>query len=179
MKQHLLILPFLATLAACGDGAAPGSAEDGSAADAKGLAATTPLDADGLPLFRAGLWEHVERRGEEVETRRECRAAGVDKASRDFLIGPVRPECARTREGSGAAQTVSVQCKTDDFTIGTTIQLTGDETHARSSMVTSVTGPDGVPARESVTGESRWISPCPEGMAVGDETPADEAPVAP
>jgi hypothetical protein len=46
-------------------------------------------------------------------------------------------------------------------------------------MVMSVTGADGVPARESVEGESRWLSPCPEGMAVGDEAPTDEPPVAP
>lgn len=178
MSKRPLVLPLLIALAACGDGPASAS-RDGGDTPTEAAIGKASLDADGLPLFRAGLWEHVERRGDEVETRRECRAAGLDKASRDLLVGPVRAECTRVRGGSGAGLTVSVQCKVGDLTTGTTIRLSGDETHARSSMVMSVTGADGVPARESVEGESRWLSPCPEGMAVGDEAPMDEPPVAP
>ena len=174
MTPRLLILPLLAALAACGDGPTTASPGGESAPQAKAAPAeATPLDANGLPLFRAGLWEHVERSGEGVETRRECRAAGVNKASREFLVGPERPGCTRTRGTEGGVLTVSVQCKVGELTTGTTIRLSGDETHARSSMVSSVTGADGVPSTDTVEGEARWLSACPEGMAVGDEAPAD------
>jgi hypothetical protein len=167
MKHRLLILPLLAALSACGDGAAPHRAGK-AAVPVPAAGRTAPLDADGLPLFRAGLWEAVERRGAESETRRVCRAAGVDPATRDFFVGPVRPGCVRSRGGGGADLTVSLQCKTAGMTIETTIQLSGDETQFRSSMTTTVTGPDGVPSRERVTGEARWLSACPAGIAVGE-----------
>jgi len=179
MSKRLLILPMMVALAACGEGPTSASRDKADGPTEAAIGGKASLDADGLPLFRAGLWEHVERRAGTVDVRRECRAAGLDKASRDLLVGPVRPECTRVRGGSGGGLTVSVQCKVGDLTTGTTIRLSGDETHARSSMVMSLTGADGVPARESVEGESRWLSPCPEGMAVGDEAPADEPPVAP
>lgn len=175
MKRRLLILPLLVTVVGCGDTAAPGKSDDGpSTGEVAASAARLPLDAAGLPLLRAGLWEHTERRGDEVETRRVCRAAGVDKATSEFLVGPLRPGCTRTGRAAKSGLAVSVQCRTDAMTIETSIELSGDEANIRSTMVTSVTGADGVATREKVEAESRWLSSCPEGMSAGDKISEDD-----
>lgn len=175
MKRRLLIVPLLTMVVGCGDTSAPGTSDDPSPEGENAVAAARlPLDAAGLPLLRAGLWEHTERRGDEVETRRVCRAAGVDKATREFLVGPLKPGCTRTGGPAKSGLAVSVQCRTDAMTVETAIELSGDEANIRSTMVSSVTGADGVAARERVEAESRWLSSCPEGMSVGDEISEDE-----
>jgi hypothetical protein len=171
MKRMSLLAVLLTTaLAACGEAAVSPSSDVDEANAAP--AAPARLDESGLPRLKAGLWEITERRDGEVEVRRVCRAAGVDKEVRDVLFGPAEPGCTKTGAAVANGRSAVVQCERNDAIVQIKLRISGGETRFTADVQTTVTPTTGQPVGETLNAVSRWISDCPAGMAPGDEAPS-------
>lgn len=166
MKPRLILLPLLAGLAACGSDRDLPSADAGKRPTPVNEA--LDLNAEGLPRFRAGLWEVVSRRGAETEIEQVCRAAGVDPELHEYLAGPAGPGCQKTRSDVGGRLQVSMQCFGPGSKLEMSIGLQGSDSRYSLTISTAVTGSDGSRSVEAASAEARWLSACPAGTAAGD-----------
>lgn len=164
-RAIIILLPVLACLASC----ERRPAHDGPGARTPTPAKSTPsLDADGLPMFRAGLWEVTTRGPDGTEVNRECRAAGLDAATREFLTATAADGCEVTRSGRENGVRVSRKCMQDGVKVELSLAVEGSAERSVVRMESAVTAADGSRAAEVSTDEARWLSDCPTGVSPGD-----------
>lgn len=173
MKLHIQLaaLGAVCLVSACGEneGSVPPTVSAEREADAS--AAAPPTDANGYPLFRAGLWLQTETREGETASYEMCRAAGPDENLRALLSGE-RPGCEVSRGTSGGALEVSARCRMEAGEVQTVIRMTGNEGAYNVQIDTTLTQGGEVQMSDRIVGEGRWISDCPSDMAPGDEREA-------
>lgn len=170
MKPLILtaVLSAACALSACDEPAATDGEGASSASATRSALGLPPLDANGAPQFRAGLWERTETRGGETGVYRECRAAGPDENLQALLAGE-RSNCETSRSDGGGALRISTRCRVEGGEVHSALSLSGDETSYRAQVDMTVLSQGQVQASDSVVAEARWLGDCPADMRPGDE----------
>lgn len=163
----LLALPAL-VLAGCGDrpAAAPEAAVDAVPAETARSALT--FGDDGLPTFKAGLWEVSQRDGGEVETWRQCIDTGLDPETRASLSAAAEAGCTKTVDRVAGGLVVAAQCEQGGVKIDSRITMRGSQTHQVMEFRMKTDPGQGAPTETVMTAESRWVGDCPAGVQPGE-----------
>src|SRR5690606_37718592 len=82
------------------------------------------FDAQGVPVFRPGLWDVVD---EDGDSQKVCLGAGLTDELREQLFTQ-REECTRNVDRSGGALRVSGMCAKDGMQISADATIVGDQT---------------------------------------------------
>ncbi len=165
--RPILILPLAAlALAACSQPAPAASAGEPPAPPrAAATSGVPPLDADGLPRFRPGLYEVVQvSDGEPPETTRQCLGAGAPDEWRDILTRKPGPECKISRSSGAAGLQVVTECRQNGNTNRLRLTLAGSETAYRMTLKIAVTTPNGETSSMESTAQARWLGACSESI---------------
>lgn len=168
MKTHYLIT--LATVLALSAGL---SAHDKSAAQPPAQsprASNLTFDAQGVPVFRPGLWEVVD---EDGDGQKVCLGAGLTDELREQLFTR-REECTHNVDRSGGALRVSGMCARDGMQISADATIVGDQTQHVITLQVGFARPGQAPTGHTMTMRSRWLSACPAGMQQGDILQEDD-----
>lgn len=162
----ILALTLLA-VAACGQqapSAAPAAGETTARPAAATPGGTPPLDAQGVPRFRPGLYEIVQvSDGEPPETSRECLGTGASAELRDILTRKPSPECKISRSSGPAGLQVATECRQNGNINRLRLTLTGGETAYRMTLAIAVTTPNGETSSTESAIQGRWLGACAEG----------------
>lgn len=161
-------IPILAftilAVAACGQqapSAAPAAGETTSRPTAATPGGTPPLDAQGVPRFRPGLYEIVQvSDGEPPETSRECLGTGASAELRDLLTRKPGPECKISRSNGPAGLLVATECRQNGNINRLRLTLSGGETAYKMNLAIAVTTPNGETSSTESAVEGRWLGPC-------------------
>jgi len=169
--RFTLLLVAAASLAACGQG---GDAQTTAAAPEAttpraSAAAALPLDANGAPRFRPGLWETTKTSSEGVEKTRQCLGQEANAEIAALLTREDTPECKSTRTSDRGGLKVVATCVQSGVKIHTELVLRGSETEYEMRLKMGAEGADGEVDSDEIVGRSRWIGACPADMSPGDE----------
>jgi len=178
MKRPLLLsAAALLLVAACGEKTNASNAEA-----AKTPISTTgedrgvpPLDADGIPRFRAGLWEVVrtDPSGEEgPETIRECIGAEADEQIREMINGTSK-SCAKSVSKGIHGLRVALTCDMNGTKVQSAVAIAGTDTKYTLRLDMQMTAKDGKVTTMNMTGKARRLGDCPAGMSPGDSVDAE------
>ena len=129
---------------------------------------TTPsnltFDADGVPVFRPGLWDVVD---EDGDAQTVCLGAGLTDELREQLVTR-REECTHSIDRSGGALRVSGMCAKDGMQISADATIVGDQTQHVITLKVGFVRAGQAPIGHTMVMRSRWLSACPAGMQQGD-----------
>lgn len=161
------ILPVAAlALAACGQPVpAPSAGENAVPLRTALTSGAPPLDAEGLPRFRPGLYEVVQvSDGEPPETTRECLGTGASDELREILTRKPGPECKISRSSGPAGLQVATECRQNGNTNRLNLTVAGSETAYRMALKIAVTTPNGETSSTESTVQGRWLGACSESV---------------
>ena len=166
-------------LVACGEKApqpaAAAAAETASAP--KGLSGTPPLDAQGVPHFRPGLYEVVQTSPDTApETTRECMGDKANAEVRKMLLDPPKPGCKVSRSTGAGGLTYHAVCDQNGAQNTLKLNVLGNDTAYKMTLALGITPvPGGERVETVMTAHGRWIGACPAGMQPGDIVDEEEA----
>ena len=153
-------------VAACGQrapSAAPAAGEATARLAPATPGGTPPLDAQGVPRFRPGLYEIVQvSDGEPPETSRECLGNGASAELRDILTRKPGPECKISRSSGPAGLQVATECRQNGNINRLRLTLSGGETAYTMTLAIAVTTPNGETSGAESTVQGRWLGACAE-----------------
>lgn len=165
--RPIFILPLVALgLTACGQPVPAASASEAAAPlHAAAPSGSPPLDAQGLPRFRPGLYEVVQvSDGDPPETTRQCLPDGASAELREILTRKPGPECKISRSNGPAGLQVDTECRQNRNTNRLHLTVAGGETAYRMILKLAVTTPDGETSSTESTVQARWLGACSESV---------------
>lgn len=134
-------------------------------------ASNLTFDAQGVPIFRPGLWEVVD---EDGDGQKVCLGAGLTYELREQLFTR-REECTHNIDRSGGALRVSGTCAKDGMQIDADATIIGDQTRHVITLKVGFVRAGQAPIGHTMVMQSRWLSACPAGMQQGDILQEDDA----
>lgn len=160
------------SLASCGEALTP--APHGAMAETE-EASNLPLDAEGMPTFRAGLWEVLRTdsgSGGQPERERQCIGKEANADLVKLLAAAETPACTVSRARRAGGIHVTSDCLQAGAKMKTSLDLTGSETAYRMKLSMEIVSPDGARDAGEVTADARWVGACPPGVAPGQSVAA-------
>lgn len=168
MKSRVLS-PIAALLAFSG-GWSTGNDTVARPAQATAPRSNLSYDAEGVPVFRPGLWDIINDEGESTKV---CMTAGLADELREQLFTK-REGCTQEIDRADGALRISGQCPKDGMTITAAATIVGDQTQYMITLDLGFARPGQAPVSQKMTMRSRWISACPVGMQQGDVLQEDQ-----
>lgn len=168
MKIHPLIT--LATVLALSAGLSAGNETIAQTARPALPPSNLTYDAQGLPVFKPGLWDAVDEDGDSTKI---CLGAGLTDELREQLFTK-REECTQNIDRSGGALRVTGMCTKDGMQISGNATIVGDQTQHVITLEVGFTRAGSAPISHAMTMRSRWIAACPAGMQQGDILQEDD-----
>jgi len=171
MKTRFLItLASVLALSACGDKAAAPGVEKAEAGEAAATSSNLSFDPNGMPIFKAGLWESTHLEGDEKgESNRMCVGPELDAETREQLFGE-KPGCTKTVDRARGGLKISAVCAQSGVSTKMNVTMVGSQTEQLMTMEMAIDNTaDAEPASvHKMVMKSRWVGPCPAGMRPGD-----------
>ena len=157
-------------LAACTDKPPIGAEFATMAAEPVASDGAPPLDADGVPRFRPGLYEVEETAdGSPRETRLACLGEGTDKDVRRMLSVQSDPTCKVSRSTDAEGLHVRSACQQQGGPKDTlTLSIAGSDTRYRMQWARGVRTPGGRRRTTVMTAVGRRLGDCPVIAAPGE-----------
>lgn len=125
-----------------------------------------PLDADGIPRLRPGLYEVVQvADDEEPETTRECLGENAHAELREILTKAPTADCKISRTTDHAGLQVATECRQNGMTNRLRLTVAGNDSAYRMALAISVTTPSGETSSTQSVVRGRRLGDCPQEMA--------------
>ena len=128
------------------------------------------LDAEGLPIVRAGLWEVVDQSDDQPpRTERRCLTRAFHGAADEVLSLMVAEGCSKDRKSDAHTLHVVATCeRADGYRMVSDYAYRGAPTDYALIAKVSISRSGKGPAVARGKGRGRWLGDCPGHMVPGD-----------